>query len=48
MPSRASSSLGQISKVPTPHYNSKSKSRMPRIKQIKAKNEQNSSKRTLG
>jgi len=45
---RASSSLGQISKVPIPHYNSKVKSRMPKIKQIKVKNEQSSSKGILG
>jgi len=48
MPPRASSTLGQISKVPTPHYNSKTESRMPRIKQIKAKNEQSSLKGILG
>jgi len=48
MSSRASSSLGQFSKVPTPHYNSKNESRMSRIKQIKAKNEQSSSKGILG
>jgi len=48
MTPRASSSLGQISKVPTPHYNSKTKSRMSRIKQIKAKNELSSSKGVLG
>jgi len=48
MPARGSSSLGKISKVPTPHYKSKTESRMPKIKQIKAKNEQNSSKGNLG
>jgi len=48
MPPRASSSLSQISKVPTPHYNSKTESRMSRIKPIKAKYEQSSSKGILG
>jgi len=45
MPPRASFSLVQISKVPTPYYNSKTDSRMPRIKQ---KKEQSSSKGILG